>query len=110
MSTLNIFTGIEILFFSLGFLTATVVVICYKLHEIYKMKWLSWTLLLTGISTIMFGIAWSASSVLEGVPRSGSMGMLFFGGGGLVFLAIARRFILKDGKEKELTENDAENA
>jgi hypothetical protein len=58
----------------------------------------------------MFGIAWSASSVLEGVPRSGSMGMLFFGGGGLVFLAIARKFILKDGKGKDLADNDVEHA
>ena len=110
MVLLGIFTGIAILFFSLGFLTATSIVICYKLYEIYQMKWLSWTLLILGISVLMFGIAWSISSVLEGVPRSGSMGMLFFGGLGLVCLAFARRFILKDGKRGEATENDVENA
>lgn len=109
MILLGIFTGIEILFFSLGFLTATSIVICYKLYEIYKLKWLSWTLLISGIFTILFGIAWSVSSVLEGVPRSGSMGMLFFGGLGLIFLAMARRFILKEGKLPEQPESDIEN-
>jgi len=48
-----------------------------------------------GIGTflILFSIAWAVGSVLEGVPRAASMGLMMFGLGGIVILTVTVRFI-----------------
>jgi len=40
-------------------------------------------------------LAWSVSSVLEGVPRAASMGLIFFGIPAVILLLLGRRMVLK---------------
>ena len=90
-----IFNGIEKLFFLLGFITALVIVGLYVWNKAHQFKWFDWTLLILGFFLVIFTIAWSGSSILEGEPRAGSMGMVFFGIPGLLILTVARRLIVK---------------
>jgi len=57
------------------------------------MNWLSWSGLVLGIVMILFSIAWAVGSVLEGVPRAASMGLLLFGLSGIVILTVTARYM-----------------
>jgi hypothetical protein len=93
-----IFSATEKLFFLLGFMSALIIVGMYVWNKTYKFKWNDWTLLILGFFLIVFSVAWSVSSVIEGEPRSASMGLVFFGVPGLLILTVARRFIVKRAK------------
>jgi reductive dehalogenase len=82
-----------------GILTGLSAWILYELKKRFYIDWKSWTGLVTGIFLILFGIAWSVSSVLEGVPQSGSMGAILFGGLGLITLVVTWRFFLQHNKK-----------
>jgi len=91
-----IFTGIEILFFVLGVLTALFVVALVKYNQdLGFRKWSLLTLTLGGFLGI-FCLAWSVSSVLEGVPRAASMGLVVFGLPSIILLLLGRRMALKE--------------
>lgn len=53
-----------------------------------------------GIGLILFSMAWGVGAILEGVPRAGSMGILFFGLPGLVLLTVMLRRVRQ---QKELS-------
>jgi len=89
-----IFSGIEVLFFLLGFLTCLFIVVFFRSHSKYQMDWKAWTLLGLGVFLMLFCIAWSVSSVLEGEPRAASMGMVVFGLPSLILLGLTRRILL----------------
>lgn len=89
-----IFSGIEKLFFLLGFLSAFIIVGLYFWNKSFQFRWYEWTLLILGFFLSVFTLAWSVSSILEGEPRAGSMGMVFFGIPGLLILAVARRLVM----------------
>ena len=44
-----------------------------------------------GIALILFCIAWSMGSVLEGVPRAAAMGVVFFGFPGVILVTLIGR-------------------
>jgi len=44
-----------------------------------KAPWYAWVVLIGGAFLVMFGIAWSGSSFIEGIPVSGAMGLTLFG-------------------------------
>lgn len=92
---LNIFTGVEILFFMLGVVTTLSVMGLVLLQKRYQLDWKSWMTLIIGTILLIFSIAWSISSVLEGEPRAASMGLVFFGIPGLIILLLGRRFVAK---------------
>lgn len=92
---LTIFTGIEILFFTLGVVTTLSVVGLIMLSKTYKLDWKSWTSLILGILIVLFAAAWSVSSMMEGEPRAASMGMVVFGIPGLIVLLLSRRSVVK---------------
>lgn len=92
---LYIFSGIEFLFFMLGVFTTLGVMGLIVLQRTYRMDWKSWSSLILGIFLVVFAIAWSVSSVLEGEPRAASMGMVFFGIPGIIILLLGRRFVVK---------------
>lgn len=92
---LTIFSGIEFLFFILGVLTTLGVLGLIILQKSYNLDWKSWTSLIMGAFLVVFSIAWSVSSVLEGEPRAASMGIVFFGIPGIIFLLLGRRFVVK---------------
>ena len=50
--------------------------------------------LITSLFLILFTVAWSVGSVLEGVPRAASMGIVFFAMPGIILLTFtAKRFL-----------------
>lgn len=97
---MNIFNGIEILFFSLGVLTTLSVGALFYLHRAYHFDWKSWALSGTGVFFLIFCVAWSVSSVLEGEPQAAALGLVFFGCPALVLFLFTRRLVLA-GKDLE---------
>ncbi len=77
----------------LGVLTGAVAYFLYLTSKKITLNWLSWSGLIAGGSLILFSIAWAVGSVLEGVPRAASMGILLFGLSGVVILTLTARII-----------------
>ena len=90
-----IFTGNEILFFALGVISTLMVLSIRNWNKQYHFKKREWPVIILGFFMLLFCIAWSVSSVLEGEPRAASMGMLVFGLPALILLALSRRLVLK---------------
>ena len=78
----------------LGLLTTGSTIFLWHFSKRYQFNWLSWAGLSLGIVLTLFSIAWSVGSVLEGVPRAASMGLLLFGFSGIVILTLASRYTL----------------
>ena len=77
----------------MGALTGAVAYTLYLISRKVALNWLSWSGLMIGSSLILFSIAWAVGSVLEGVPRAASMGLLLFGLSGVVVLTLTGRKI-----------------
>ena len=92
---MTIFSGIELLFYSLGVITTLIIVGLVVLNKQYQLDWKSWSALIAGACLAVFAYAWAVSSVMEGEPRAASMGMVFFGVPGLMLLLLARRWVVK---------------
>jgi hypothetical protein len=90
-----IFTGIEVMFFTLGVITCLGTGAIIHFNKKYKFKPLVWAMLITGAFLLWFSIAWSWSSFLEGEPRSSSMGLVVFGIPAIIFLLLGRKLALK---------------
>lgn len=95
MTLLSIFSGIEILFFMLGLLTTLSIVSLAYFHKQLKFKVGTWATLGFGICLLIFCIAWSCSSVLEGEPRAASMGLVVFGIPAILLLLLGRKLAVK---------------
>lgn len=78
----------------LGLLTTGSIVFLWHFSKRRQLNWLAWSGLSMGIVLILFSIAWSVGSVLEGVPRAASMGLILFGFSGIVILTMAFRYTL----------------
>jgi hypothetical protein len=92
----------------LGLLTTGSTIFLWHFSKRYQLNWLAWSGLSMGIVLILFSIAWAVGSVLEGVPRAASMGLLLFGFSGIVILTLAFRYTLT--KRPKLLEPAAEPA
>ncbi len=57
----------------------------------YPIDWKAWVGMITGCLLVLFSVAWAAASFAEGEPQSGAMGIVVFGGAGLVILALTWR-------------------
>ncbi len=77
----------------LGLLTTGSTIFLWHFSKRYQLNWLAWSGLTLGIVLILFSIAWAAGSVLEGVPRAASMGILLFGLSGVIILTLTARMI-----------------
>lgn len=95
---MGIFAGVEILFFVLGAMSVLLCIGLVRLRKRYDLKWPAMVLGGCGAFTLLFCIAWSASSVLEGEPQAANMGILVFGTPVLLVFGAMRRMI-KKGKE-----------
>jgi len=83
----------DITWYILGVLTGVVAYSLYLISKNTTLNRLLWSGLITGSSLILFSIAWAVGSVLEGVPRAASMGILLFGLSGVVILTLTARLI-----------------
>ena len=68
----------------LGLLSSASGIILWRLSRRYRLNWVSWAGLGLGVFLTLFTIAWCVASVLEGVPRAASMGLIFFGMPGIL--------------------------
>ncbi len=83
----------------LGLFTTASVIFIVKLSKKYVLNWIAYSGYGMGIFLILFSIAWAVGAVLEGVPRAGSMGMLFFGLPGIISLTLTLRYITEKLKK-----------
>ena len=83
----------DLTWYILGVLTGAVSYALYLISRRNTLNWLSWSGLIAGSALILFSIAWAVGSVLEGVPRAASMGILLFGLSGLIILTLTARMI-----------------
>ena len=90
-----IFSGSELLFFMLGFLTCLIMFGFMYLKKINSWDWKTGSIVGVGAFLLLFCIAWSVSSVLEGEPRAASMGMVLFGIPALILMTYGVRLALK---------------
>ena len=77
----------------LGVLTGAVAYALYLISRKNPLNWLLWSGLVAGSVLILFSIAWAVGSVLEGVPRAASMGILLFGLSGVIILTLTVRMM-----------------
>jgi vacuolar-type H+-ATPase subunit I/STV1 len=83
----------DLTWYILGILTGAVAYSLYLISKNNTLNWLLWSGLIAGSILILFSIAWAVGSVLEGVPRAASMGILLFGLSGVIILTLAGRMI-----------------
>jgi hypothetical protein len=84
-----------LMWFVVGLITGLSVFAFVELHNRFNLNWLGWSGLILGEFLILFCIAWSTASIFEGVPRAASMGLLMFGGAGLVTLILTWRLVVQ---------------
>jgi len=84
-----------LMWFAVGLITGLSVFAFVELHKRFNLNWLGWSGLILGEFLILFCIAWSTASIFEGVPRAASMGLLMFGGAGLVTLILTWRLVVQ---------------
>ena len=94
---MGVFSGIEMLFFFLGVLSTLLVIGLVQLNKKYGFQWHTWLVSGTASFLIVFTIAWSVSSVLEGEPQAANMGLLVFGLPALILFGVARKLLNKPG-------------
>ena len=78
----------------LGLLTTGSGIFLWHFSKRYHLNWLAWSGLVLGMVNILFSIAWAVGSVLEGVPRAASMGILIFGLSGVIILTLTGRVVV----------------
>jgi vacuolar-type H+-ATPase subunit I/STV1 len=83
----------DLTWYILGVLTGAVAYSLYLISKKSALNWLLWSGLIAGSALILFSIAWAVGSVLEGVPRAASMGILLFGLSGVIILTLTARMI-----------------
>ena len=83
----------DLTWYILGVLTGAVAYSLYLISKKNTLSWLLWSGLIAGSALILFSIAWAVGSVLEGVPRAASMGILLFGLSGVIILTLTARMI-----------------
>jgi len=88
-----------ITFYLVGILGAAAVWWLISMSQRYRISWLYIAGLAIGICMILFCIAWSVGSVLEGVPRAAAMGVVFFGFPGMVLVTLLARYATRSTKQ-----------
>ncbi len=83
----------ELMWYVVGVLAGFSGYLVYTLSQKYDLGFIGLGSLITGLFLILFTVAWSVGSVLEGVPRAASMGIVFFAMPGIILLTFtAKRF------------------
>ncbi|MCG8634850.1 MAG: hypothetical protein MI863_13535 [Desulfobacterales bacterium] len=90
---MGIFSGVEILFFFLGMLTAAGIAGLAALKLKYAAGWKTLSMCAAGLALVLFTIAWSVSSILEREHQAANMGVVFFGLPGILLLGMALKQI-----------------
>lgn len=94
----------------LGLLSTGSIIFLFELSNRYTLNWKAWIGLGCGIILVLFSIAWGVGTVLEGVPRAGSMGILLFGLPGIIFFTTAFRYSTQGLENRLLPDDKSDNA
>lgn len=86
--------------FVLGIITMLAIQVMVYVSMVIKLKWYAIPVLLVGVCLVLFGIAWTGSSFLEGYPQSSAMGLSLFSGAGVIVLVLAWRVLVAPGLKK----------
>ena len=84
----------ELTWLIVGGLASGAVITVIEIRKQTELSALVWSMLSLGFALMLFTIPWAVGSILEGVPRAASMGILLFGLPGIVFLTISVRKII----------------
>ena len=84
----------ELMWYVVGILAGVSGYLVYMLSRKYNLSIMGLGSLITGLFLILFTIAWSVGSVLEGVPRAASMGIVFFAMPGIILLTFTAKRLL----------------
>jgi hypothetical protein len=76
----------ELMWYVVGILAGLAGYLIYTLFRKYNLGFIGLGGLGAGAFLLLFTIAWTVGSVLEGVPRAASMGIIFFAMPGIVIL------------------------
>ena len=90
----------DLTWYILGILSGVAIYYIFMLSKKSASNWLLLSGVGAGIGLVLFSVAWGVGAILEGVPRAGSMGILFFGLPGLVLLTVMLRRVRQ---QKELS-------
>jgi hypothetical protein len=92
----------ELMWYVVGVLAGVAGYLIYMLSRKYNLGIIGLGGLITGLFLLLFTIAWSVGSVLEGVPRAASMGIVFFAMPGIVLLTFtAKRFFISQYRKMQ---------
>jgi hypothetical protein len=80
-----------LIWYLIGLLAGGSVWLLWSLARRQQLSLLGLIGLAAGIGLVLFCVAWSMGSVLEGVPRAAAMGIVCFGLPGIVLLTAAGR-------------------
>jgi hypothetical protein len=84
----------ELMWYVVGLLAGFSGYLIHSISKKYNLGIIGLSGLVVGIFLILFTVAWSVGSVLEGEPRAASMGLVFFAMPGIVILTFTgRRFL-----------------
>ena len=83
-----------LMWFAVGLIAGLSVLLGVELYRRFDIDWRGWVGLVTGELLVLFCIAWSTASMFEGEPRAASMGLIMFGGAGLIVLAVTWRMFI----------------
>ena len=89
----------DLIWYVLGILTGISILTLRHISHRFTLTWVTWGGLTIGVFMILFCIAWAAGSILEGVPRAASMGLLLFGLGGVLMLSLTGRMIVSKSRQ-----------
>jgi hypothetical protein len=99
----------DLTWFVLGLLTAGWIIHARLLWTRYQRDWRGVAVYGLGAALVFLCMAWGVGAVLEGVPRAGSMGLIFFGLPGLAVATFGLRYIRRGGL-KNVAELSTETA
>ena len=71
-----------------------------------RIPWFGWAGLLVGEFMVLFCVAWSTASMAEGEPRAASMGLIMFGGPGLILLVLTWRLVVQKSLSERAGRSD----
>ena len=83
-----------LMWFAVGLIAGLSVLLAVELYRRFDIDWRGWTGLALGELLVLFCIAWSTASLAEGEARAASMGLIMFGGAGLMVLAVTWRLFI----------------
>ncbi len=85
---------LELTWLITGLLSSGAVVIALEVRKQTQLSLLLWICFALGSALVLFALPWAVGSILEGVPRAASMGILLFGLPGIVLLTVSANKII----------------